>query len=430
MNIIKILLIILTVNSYINAQVIINEFLAQNVSVNADIIDYDDYSDWVELYNNQNTAVDLTGYYITDNLKNPFKWEIPAGTTIQPYSYILFWADGYDAQPGKVSYREYWPWESFTAKRYHTNFKLDFLGDEIGLFKAGGTGTLQIINEGSDWKYLDDGSNQGSGWKENSFDDNNWNSGYAQFGYGDGDETTILGYGNDANNKYITTYFRKTIQIDDPSNITSLKINLLRDDGAIVYLNGNEVIRSNMPSGSVDYQTRAVSALGGTDENTFNLFDISAASLKQGENVFAVELHQANPQSSDISFDMQVTASAVIDTASVVLVDSVKFDRQIQDVSMGRNPDDNYKWYFYGEPTPGTTNNTYATLNNNFASTVSFSLQSGFYQSQQSLQLFAQSPDDEIYYTTDGSNPTTKSNKYLSLNNNQSKYNYQGKNFF
>jgi len=63
-----------------------------------------------------------------------------------------------------------------------------------------------LVPAGSIWKYLDNGSNQGTAWKETIFDETGWKSGAAQLGYGDGDETTVVLYGGDANNKYITTY--------------------------------------------------------------------------------------------------------------------------------------------------------------------------------------------------------------------------------
>src|SRR3954468_20250191 len=65
---------------------------------------------------------------------------------------------------------------------------------------------VKLIPYGSMWKYLDNGSNQGTAWKNISFNDTTWSSGLAELGYGDGDETTVVNYGPDANNRYITTY--------------------------------------------------------------------------------------------------------------------------------------------------------------------------------------------------------------------------------
>ena len=163
-----------------------------------------------------------------------------------------------------------------------------------------------IIPQGSTWKYLDDGSNQGTAWRAPSFDDSAWASGNAQLGYGDGDEATVISYGPSANNKYICYYFRKTFTVADPNANTGLKLSLLRDDGAVVYINGTEVVRSNMPSGVITYLTHASSTVAGSAEDEFNEFSISSSVLNQGDNVIAVEVHQRSGTSSDVSFDMKL----------------------------------------------------------------------------------------------------------------------------
>lgn len=161
-----------------------------------------------------------------------------------------------------------------------------------------------LVPAGSVWKYLDDGSDQGGAWAQPGFDDGAWAAGPAQLGYGDGDEATVVSYGGNANNKYITTYFRQTFTVADPAAYQGVEIQLLRDDGAVVYLNGVEVARSNMPSGAVNSLTRASSAVGGAEESTFFVFTAPAGALVSGENTLAVEIHQSGPTSSDISFDL------------------------------------------------------------------------------------------------------------------------------
>ena len=73
---------------------------------------------------------------------------------------------------------------------------------------------VALIPFGSTWKYLANGSNQGTAWTAIGFNDGSpWLSGPAELGYGDGDEATVVSYGSNASNKYVTTYFRKTISI-------------------------------------------------------------------------------------------------------------------------------------------------------------------------------------------------------------------------
>lgn len=178
--------------------------------------------------------------------------------------------------------------------------------------------TTTLIAKNSAWKYLDNGSNQGTAWRANGFNDSAWASGNAQLGYGDGDEATTVGYGPDPNNKYVTTYFRKTFTVNNPATISSLTLNLLRDDGAVVYLNGTQVASSNMPA-SFAYNTYATNVIGGADESAYFTFNFAPSVLQSaskknntpdGTNVLAVEVHQANATSSDISFDAELTAAS------------------------------------------------------------------------------------------------------------------------
>lgn len=169
---------------------------------------------------------------------------------------------------------------------------------------------VTLVPAGETWTYLDDGSDQGSEWQAYLFNDTGWSTGPAQLGYGDGDETTVVTYGGDPGNKYITTYFRKTFSSGDPSTYKCLKLRLLRDDGAVVYINGTEVVRSNMPGTSITYQTLASEAVAGDDENRYFVYFLDPADLNAGEsNVIAVEIHQVLQTSSDISFDLELTAS-------------------------------------------------------------------------------------------------------------------------
>lgn len=166
-----------------------------------------------------------------------------------------------------------------------------------------GSYSTTLIDAGETWNYLDDGTDQGTAWTGTSFDDSGWSSGDAELGYGDGDETTTVSFGPDTNNKYTTTYFRKSFDNTDAS-VFAIKVGLRRDDGAVVYLNGNEIIRDNMPTGTITSSTFASGAVGGGDETTYFSFEVDASDLIVGTNVIAVEVHQANLTSSDISFDL------------------------------------------------------------------------------------------------------------------------------
>ncbi|NWK54229.1 lamin tail domain-containing protein [Verrucomicrobiaceae bacterium N1E253] len=171
------------------------------------------------------------------------------------------------------------------------------------------SGFTTLIDKGSTWKYLSNGIDQGTSWVTSAFNDMSWSSGLAQFGYGDGDEVTQLSYGSDSNNKYITSYFRKKFTVDDAADMQTLSLSLLRDDGAVVYLNGVEILRSNMPDGVIQYATLANAAIGGDAEKAYTQFSVPIDTLLEGENVIAVEIHQVKATSSDISFDLSLTAT-------------------------------------------------------------------------------------------------------------------------
>ncbi len=172
-----------------------------------------------------------------------------------------------------------------------------------------------FVPAGAVWKYRDDGSNQGTDWREIAFDDSTWESGPAQLGYGDGDEATVVSFGANSNRKHITTYFRHTFTVTTPSAYHDLKLNVLKDDGAVVYLNGAEVYRYNMPAGPAAYDTLAAATIADSAEVVFSNATLNASLLVTGTNVLAVEIHQAALNSNDISFDLSL-ASAIESAAA------------------------------------------------------------------------------------------------------------------
>jgi len=166
---------------------------------------------------------------------------------------------------------------------------------------------VTLVSTGSVWSYLDNGSNQGSAWQNLGFDASSWSNGPAQLGYGDGDEQTVVSFGTNSNAKFITTYFRRMFNVVDHNFFSGLNLRLLRDDGVVIYLNGTEVFRNNLPSTAINYQTLALTSIGGTDETTFINVPLDPVSLVNGTNVIAVEIHQNAGSSTDISFDLELT---------------------------------------------------------------------------------------------------------------------------
>lgn len=95
----------------------VNEWMADNDNTIEDPDEAGAFEDYFELYNDEDFAVDLGGMHLTDNLSDPTKFEIPAGVTIGPKSYLVFWADN-EPEQGPT----------------HTNFALSKAGEALGLF--------------------------------------------------------------------------------------------------------------------------------------------------------------------------------------------------------------------------------------------------------------------------------------------------------
>jgi len=175
------------------------------------------------------------------------------------------------------------------------------------------------LPEGSSWLWLDDGSNQGGpadgiAWYGHpDYNDSDWSGpGPGKLGYENDGEVTPVGYGPDDNNKYITTYFRTWFDVNDVSEYASLTARVIRDDGIVVYLNGDPLpaVRDRMTEEPFDYLTEADSpAVGGDDEDTYFEHDVDLAKLLNGTNLIAAEVHQVSPTSSDLGFDLELVAT-------------------------------------------------------------------------------------------------------------------------
>jgi PKD repeat protein len=163
----------------------------------------------------------------------------------------------------------------------------------------------ELVPTGSSWAYLDDGVDPGATWVEPTFDDSAWSSGAAPLGYGIFGGTPI-DYGTDPSNVHVTTWFRTTFSITDPADYTGLTMSLQRDDGAVVYLNGIEVHRSNLPAPS-DATTLATLDVSGLEESLYEAIAVDLSLLVAGDNTVAVEVHQASVDSDDLAFDLSVT---------------------------------------------------------------------------------------------------------------------------
>ena len=112
--------------------VVINEVMSSNTKWNYDS-DFGAFSDWIELHNPTGSAIDLSGWHLTDDPDNRNKWEIPENTVIPGNGYLLFWADDRDVIPGQTAYVEFTEVHEITVKEYHLNFRVNRDREEIML---------------------------------------------------------------------------------------------------------------------------------------------------------------------------------------------------------------------------------------------------------------------------------------------------------
>ena len=161
-----------------------------------------------------------------------------------------------------------------------------------------------LLPFGSDWHYYDNGNEpadqSGLRWYDVDYNSQAWPAGPAQLGYGDMDEATLI------SNATLTAYFIHDFVVSDPADYSQIDLQLLYDDGGVVYLNGAEIWRVNMPAGPIGYDTFA---LGNDGENAMASLTIDSSLLLPDTNTLAIEIHQRSSGSSDLSFDFRIEAT-------------------------------------------------------------------------------------------------------------------------
>lgn len=305
-------------------------------------------SDFLELFNDSHLPVDIGRAFLSDlPIGFPNKHQLPPLTFIAPKGYALFFADGKPAQGGN-----------------HLNFKLASEQGEIGLFDqylnkidhiiynsqttdvsegrtpngadsfthfrqptpgAGNPGispqldvqTFDLMSMTNSWKYEATGRLNVPNWMTADYDDSSWPEGNALF-YKEGDglpgpKNTPLELGP------ITYYFRSHFEAPTKvSNAAMLHVYSIIDDGAVIYLNGEELLRIGMDAGEVTPDTRASRTVYNADFE--GPFTAPATNIVAGENLIAVEVHQTSSGSSDIVFGLSLTASITITNQDASMV--------------------------------------------------------------------------------------------------------------
>ncbi|MEK0317911.1 S-layer homology domain-containing protein [Cohnella sp. 56] len=184
---------------------------------------------------------------------------------------------------------------------------------------GGGTsGESVLLAKNTGWKVMDTGADLGTAWRDAQADDSAWTVKQAPLGYPVGKSAEpfgavgggLIGYGPDSAHKYPTTYFRTTFQAGaNLSDYRKIVGTFGVDDGVVLYLNGIETYRFNMPAGEPTYETFSAETLNDPETVTADLTAAFQGVLKSGTNVLAVEVHQRSASSSDLYWDMQLVAN-------------------------------------------------------------------------------------------------------------------------
>jgi hypothetical protein len=384
--------------SHLNAQQLyINELMSSNSST---IEDEDgDNSDWIELFNSEDTPVDLSGFGITDDSTDLFKWIFPA-ITLAPKNHLLIFA----SDKNRTEYIRHWE---------------------------------TIIDWGDDWRYRLGTSEPSASWKNPGFDDQTWLIGSSGFGYGDDDDSTIVPSNSNS------VYVRNVFNIENVNDIINVVLHVDFDDGFVAYLNGVEIARENIGTVGVpptfdesasNYTEPLI--INGIPPNAYAIQNFQSL-LQNGENVLAIQVHNYGTGSSDLTLIPFLTlamnsvpqnargSNPILNLPKKYLhtnfklssdgerilltnpqgntVDDVIFGILGNDISYGRQPDGTENWFLFSDATPGDSNVTigYSGLVESPIASIS----GGFFTTPITVTLTPVSIGDTIRYTLDGSEP-------------------------
>lgn len=366
----------------------INEFMADNKNGLADEDGAE--SDWIEIYNPEPVAKDLTDWYLTDDLAVPMKWKFPVAS-INGNGYLIVYASGKNRQvPGS---------------QLHTNFSLRAEGESLALVKPNGTTIVSqftfgpqttdvsyglasvtsseetLISANSAARALVPADNSlGTNWTNTGFSDAAWAGGTLPVGYenGSGYESIInLNVRTAMNGIRNSCYIRVPFTVASLTDALDLKLSMRYDDGFAVYLNGNLLSTAgrNAP-GSLTYD--AAASADHDDAEAVEYEDIDLAQhlglLTTGNNVLAIHGLNTGLGSSDFLIGPQL------------LLTRGTFNNG-----------------FMTTPTPGAANGSGVQ---GFVADTSFSADRGFYNTAFNLTITCATPGAEIRYTKNGDTPT------------------------
>ncbi|HEX2575818.1 MAG TPA: hypothetical protein VHK88_05670, partial [Aquihabitans sp.] len=163
----------------------------------------------------------------------------------------------------------------------------------------------QLLAFGSPWKWHWQAAAPAGAWTADGYDDSTWQAGVGELGYGDTPKGTVIS--TTASPRPLASYYRTTVSIANPAAFDRIAIDLVRNSGAAVYVNGVEVGRSNLPAGPLTVGTYATAPVASADRKVPVRFEVPPSAFRAGTNTIAVELHLNYRTQPTAGFDLRLT---------------------------------------------------------------------------------------------------------------------------
>lgn len=171
---------------------------------------------------------------------------------------------------------------------------------------------VTLIDKNSVWKYYQAGDSPSGDWTTSGYNDVSWSSGNGMLAWGTIDLSQKLNSTQLRTDVRVeTVYFRQIFNYTKTGSETKMTLNYVFDDGAIVYLNGIEIARINMPKGTPDYSTWATGIGNESSYTSMELNQMAITALVNGINVLSIEIHNASNISGDLGMDCSFAVSSI-----------------------------------------------------------------------------------------------------------------------
>jgi len=322
-----------TTTGLVPSTAVINEFHYNS-------LDPTSFEEFIELHNPGDTAIDLSGWTIS----NAVDFTFPAGTTLTAGGYRVIagnptvlqtkfaitgvlgpWTGKLSSKGERIELRnasgvlkdsvDYgtgFPWPTAangagpSCELIHPSLDNDLGGSWRSSYNPGSTSTTYIAPSATGWKYKKgtaEASSPTDAWRAVAYDDSTWLTGQTSIGYADNDDNTIL---TDMVNGYWSIYLRKTFTVPANQIPDTLTLKLWVDDGCVVWINGHEVARDSVPAGELAYNAAA----NNHEATVWDSYTLTNASsyLVGGTNVIAIHVHNSSFNSSDLSINAELTS--------------------------------------------------------------------------------------------------------------------------